>query len=84
MPKPKNIVLVAEGCPACAEVKEQLGKNKNYEILDVTTNDKALRLARKLGVTGVPTFLVTRKNGQVCALKDDGTVDKCIEKPTKK
>jgi len=76
--KEKITVLVAKGCPACAELKEQFGNDEKYELLDVTTNDRALALARKLGVTGVPTFLTHKKNGQICALKNDGTVDKCI------
>lgn len=84
MSKAKNIVLIAEGCPVCSQVKEQFGKNKNYELMDVTKNPEAMRLAKKLGVTGVPTFLVNRKNGQVCALNDDGTVDKCTKKPAEK
>lgn len=84
MMKRKITVLIAEGCPACAQVKKQLGKDKNYELIDVTKNDEAMRLAKKLDIKGVPTFLISKKNGQVCALKDDGTVDKCIKKPAGK
>jgi thioredoxin-related protein len=78
--KEKITVLVAEGCPACAEVKKQFGNNKKYELLDVTTNDKALALARKLGVKGVPTFLHNdKKSGKICVLDDKGKVEKCVK-----
>ena len=76
----KIVVLVAEGCPACAELKEQIGNDEKYELLDVTTNDEALTLARKLGVKGVPTFLYSnRKSGEICLLDDNGKVKKCIK-----
>jgi len=51
--------------------------------MDVTTNPEARQLAKKLGVTGVPTFLYSNKNGQVCTINDAGKVEKCIKEPRK-
>ena len=79
----KIIVLVTEGCPACSQVKQKIGKNKRFQLMDVTTNPEARQLAKKLGVTGVPTFLYSNKNGQVCTINDAGKVEKCIKEPRK-
>ena len=84
MPKnEKIIVLIAEGCPACTQLKGEIDGDKRFELMDVTTNPKALQLAKKLGVTGVPTFLYSNKKGQVCTLNEEGTVGKCTKEPQK-
>jgi len=80
MPKnDKIIVLVAEGCPACTQLKGKIGEDKRFEVMDVTTNPKARQLAKKLGITGVPTFLYSNQKGQVCMLNDEGKTSKCIK-----
>ncbi len=81
MPKSdKIIVLVAEGCPACAELKKEVGNNKRFELRDVTKDEAAMRLAEKLGVKGVPTFLHNdKKSGEICLLDDNGKVEKCVK-----
>ncbi len=79
----KIIVLVAEGCPACSQLKEKIMGDNRFELMDVTTNPKALQLAKKLGVTGVPTFLYSNKNGQVCTLNEEGKAGKCTKEPQK-
>jgi thioredoxin-related protein len=79
MVKPsKIIVLVAEGCPACTDLKGKINDDDRFEVMDVTTNPKARQLAQKLGITGVPTFLYSNKKGQVCTLNEKGTAGKCI------
>lgn len=75
----KIIVLVAEGCPACAELKGKIGNDKRFELRDVTTNPEARQLAKKLGVTGVPSFLYPNKSGGICVLDDNGKAEKCIK-----
>ena len=76
----KIIVLVAEGCPACAELKGKIGNDKKFELRDVTKDAKAMRLAKKLGVTGVPTFLYpNKKSGEICVLDDKDKAGKCIK-----
>jgi len=76
----KIVVLVAEGCPACVELKGKIGNDKRFELRDVTTNPEARQLAKKLGVTGVPAFLYPdKKRGEICALNDDGKAEKCIK-----
>lgn len=76
-------VLVAEGCPVCTDLKKKIVGDKRFEVLDVTSNPDALRLAHELGVKAVPTFLYPNKTGGICVLNDDGKVGKCI-KETKK
>ena len=84
MPKnAKIIVLVAEGCPACSQLKEKIVGDTRFELMDVTTNPKARQLAKKLGITGVPTFLYSNQKGQVCTLNEEGTVGKCTKKEHK-
>jgi thioredoxin-related protein len=75
----KIIVLVAEGCPACADLKGKIGKDKRFELMDVTSNAEAKRLATELGVNAVPTFLYPNKTGGICVLDDDGKAGKCIK-----
>lgn len=81
MPKTdKIIVLVAEGCPACAELKEKIGNDKRFELRDVTKNPEARQIAKKLGITAVPTFLYpNRRDGEICVLDDNGKAEKCIK-----
>ncbi len=62
----KIIVLVAEGCPACTQLKGKIDGDTRFELMDVTTNPKARQLAKKLGIKAVPTFLYSKKKGQVC------------------
>jgi len=77
--KEKIIVLVAEGCPACAELKGKIGNDKRFELMDVTSNSDAKRLANELGVNAVPTFLYPDKRGGICVLDDNGKAGKCIK-----
>ena len=79
----KIIVLVAEGCPACSQLKGKITGDDRFELMDVTTNPEARQLAKKLGVTGVPTFLYSNKNGQVCTLNEEGKAGKCVRGPKK-
>jgi len=74
----KIIVLVAEGCPACAELKVEIGNDKRFELMDVTSNPQAKRLAKELGINAVPTFLSPNKRGGICILDDNGKAEKCI------
>jgi len=80
----KIIVLVAEGCPACTDLKGKIDGDKRFELMDVTTNPKARQLAKKLGITGVPTFLYSNKKGQVCTLNEEGKAGKCVNKHEEK
>lgn len=83
MPKnAKIIVLVAEGCPACFQLRGKIDGDDRFELMDVTTNPEARLLAKKLGITGVPSFLYSNKKGQICTLNEEGKAGKCTkEKP---
>ena len=83
MAKAKIVVLVAEGCPACAELKVEIGNDKRFELMDVTSNPQAKRLAKELGITAVPTFLSPNKRGEMCLLDDNGKAGKCIKEEHK-
>ena len=77
---PKVIVVVANGCPVCAEVKKKLAGNSQFEIIDANTSQKARELTQKFNITAVPTFLFAdAKNGKICVLNDQLKVGKCIK-----
>jgi hypothetical protein len=79
----KIIVLVAEGCPACSQLGEKIGGDNRFELMDVTTNPEAKRLAHELGVTAVPSFLYSNKRGELCVLDDKGKAGKCVRETYK-
>ena len=83
MNMPKIIVLVAEGCPACSQLRGKIDGDNRFELMDVTTNPEAKRLARKLGVTAVPSFLYSNKRGELCVLDDEGKAGKCTQEKHK-
>lgn len=75
----KTIILVAEGCPACEDLKEKISGNKQFKLMDVTKNVEASKLAKKLGVRDVPTFLYSDHEGKICTLDDEGKIIKCVK-----
>ena len=73
-------VLVAKDCSVCTELKGEIGGDKRFEFMDVSSNIEAKRLVRELHIHEVPTFLYTdEKQGKICVLNDDGKADKCIK-----
>ena len=79
----KIIVLIAEGCPACSQLKGKLSGDKRFELMDVTSNPQARRLAKELKITAVPSFLFSNKRGETCLLDDKGKAGKCIKEEHK-
>lgn len=74
----KIIVLVAEGCPACSQLREKIDGDDRFELMDVTTNPEAKRLANEFGIKAVPSFLFPNKRGELCELNAKGKAEKCI------
>lgn len=75
----KIIVLVHEKCSQCDAIKEKLGNDSRFKVMDVSKDPKARELASKLGVHAVPYFLYKDEHGQVCTLNEDGKLGKCIK-----
>ena len=75
----KIIVLVHEKCPHCAMIKEKIGNDKRFKIMDVSKEAEAKELALKLGINAVPFFLYADEHGQVCTLQEDGKVGRCVK-----
>jgi hypothetical protein len=73
----KIIVLVAEGCPACSLLRGKIEGDNRFELMDVTMNPEAKRLAHELGIKAVPSFLYSNKRGELCVLDDEGKAGKC-------
>ena len=72
------IVIVADGCSACDEVKQKLKGNKKFKILDLAKSKKAQKIASELDIMSVPTLLeIDRKKGTTCIL--DGAQTKCVK-----
>ena len=80
----KIIVLVHEKCPHCDTIKQKLGNDKRFKIMDVSKEPDARELALKLGVNAVPYFLYADEHGQVCTLDEKGNVGKCVGEVNKK
>ncbi len=79
----KIIVLVHEKCPHCAMIKEKIGNDKRFKIMDVSKEPEAKELASKLGVHAVPFFLYADEHGKVCTLDEDGKVGRCVKEASK-
>ena len=79
----KIIVLVHEKCPHCETIKEKIGNDKRFKIMDISKESEARELASKLGINAVPSFLYADDHGQVCTLDENGKVGKCVGEITK-
>ena len=79
-------MLVAEGCPHCAEAKEILKDKINsgqIKVMDIYEDESAFKIAQDLNVTGVPSMIVTDKVTKVtdvCQLAIDGKKIYCKDK----
>jgi glutaredoxin len=77
----ETIVIVAEGCPYCEELKKTLPKDK-IKVLDVTKSLEAARLMRDLGIYKVPLLVTvdrTEQGTEVCTLEEKEGKVKCIK-----
>jgi glutaredoxin len=73
------VIITAEGCPSCEELKAKLANSKlKVEVLDVTKSLKAARIMRDLGVYKVP-LLVTVEGDRVCTLDEKDMQVKCVK-----
>jgi len=79
----KIIILVHEKCPHCEIIKQKIGNDKRFKIMDVSKDVEARELASKLGVNAVPYVLYADEHGKVCTLEDNGKVGKCLKETTK-
>lgn len=73
----KIIVLVHEHCPHCEVIKQKIGNDKRFKIMDVSKEPEAKKLVDKLGIRAVPYFLYYDDKGQVCTIDEDGKMGKC-------
>jgi glutaredoxin len=76
------ILIVAEGCPHCEEVKKTLPDSSKgkIKVLDVTKSLEAASLMRDLGVFKVPLLVTverTEQGTEVCTLDEKGV--KCVK-----
>ena len=77
------ILIVAEGCPHCEEVKKTLPDSSKgkIKVLDVTKSLEAARLMRDLGVFKVPLLVTVEKfdsgETEYCTLDEKGI--KCVK-----
>ena len=75
------ILVVAEGCPYCEEMKKRLPKDK-VKVLDVTKDVRAAAILRDLGVYKVPVLVTverTEKGTELCSLDDKDLKVKCVK-----
>jgi glutaredoxin len=75
------ILVVAEGCPYCEEMKKRLPKDK-VKVLDVTKDVRAAAILRDLGVYKVPVLVTverTEKGTELCSLDDKSLQVKCVQ-----
>jgi glutaredoxin len=75
------ILVVAEGCPYCEEMKKRLPKDK-VKVLDVTKDIRAAAILRDLGVYKVPVLVTVEKTEQgteLCSLDDKSLQVKCVK-----
>ncbi len=74
----KIIVLIHEKCPHCDIIKKKLGKDDRFKVMDVSNEPEARELASRLGIKAVPYFLYADEHGQVCTIKTNGKVGRCV------
>jgi len=75
----ETLVIVAEGCPYCEELKKKLPKDK-VKILDVTKSLEAAKILQSLQVYRVPLLVTSEKKGDMieyCVLDEENV--KCVE-----
>jgi len=75
---PKIIVLVHDKCPHCKAIKQKIGNDNRFKVMDISKESEAKELASRLGIKAVPYFLYADEHGQVCTLNDEGKVGKCV------
>jgi glutaredoxin len=77
------ILIVAEGCPHCEEVKRTLPDSSRgkIEVLDVTKSIRAAAILRDLGIYRVPVLVTverTEQGTQLCGLDDKDMRVRCV------
>lgn len=78
----KDTIIVAKGCQACEELKKNLGADiEKYNIMDATTDPKAMELVKALKIKEVPTILRKYTDGKLCTIDPDSEQPvRCIER----
>lgn len=67
----EHILIVAEGCPGCAEAEAKFKDRPEVKIRDVMKDDLAADIVRSLGITALPTVVeFDRANRTACILND--------------
>jgi len=75
------ILVVAEGCPYCEEMKKRLPKDK-VKVLDVTKDIRAAAILRDLGIYKVPVLVTverTEQGTELCSLDDKDLKVRCVK-----
>ena len=73
------ILVVAEGCPYCEEMKKRLPKDK-VKVLDVTKDLEGAKILQSLQIYRVPLLVTAEKTGdriKYCVLDEKDV--KCAE-----
>jgi len=71
----EQILIVAKGCPACAEAEKLAG---NLRVLDITENNEAALIAMRLDIRAVPVLVsIDREANRVCVIGDERKA-KCV------
>ncbi|KKN34016.1 hypothetical protein LCGC14_0797770 [marine sediment metagenome] len=71
------IMIVGQGCPACAAAKEGLSEridSGQIKVMDVVNSKEALDLANRYNINGIPSIIMKDKSsniGEVCELRQD-------------
>lgn len=77
------IVITAEGCAGCEELKKRLeGSNRNIRILDVTKSVEAAQIVKDLQIDRVPTLITvdrTEEGTKLCMLDREKNAVKCVK-----
>jgi len=76
----KIIVLVSENCPSCNIIREKIGNDERFKILDVHKDEEAKTLVSKLDIKAVPTFLFMDEETKKVCLIDEKDMGKCVGK----
>lgn len=79
----KIIILVHEKCPHCEIIKQKIGNDKRFKVMDISKESEARELASSLGINAVPYFLYADEHGKVCTLDEGGNVGKCVGEVSK-
>ncbi len=68
----KIVVFVMSGCPGCEELKKDM--EGNYEVCDLSNDEKCMELADKAGVEYVPSVVLWDEDKvSICELvKENG------------